>query len=105
MVIMLVANKSDITHRRAVSTEEGEMFARENGLLFVETSAKSSVNVEEAFIATAREVCNKISNGLDLDDETNGIKRGYIAGGAKSEVIGLSVPAQRASGPSSGSCC
>ena len=36
MVIMLVGNKADVTHRRAVSTEEGEMFARENGLLFME---------------------------------------------------------------------
>ena len=35
MTIMLIGNKSDITHRRAVSTEEGEAFARENGLIFL----------------------------------------------------------------------
>lgn len=35
-------------HRRAVSTEEGEQFAREHGLVFMETSAKTAHNVEDA---------------------------------------------------------
>ena len=60
MTIMLIGNKSDITHRRAVSHEEGEAFAREHGLVFLETSAKTSDNVEEAFIHTARKICEKI---------------------------------------------
>ncbi len=33
--------------RRAVSFEEGEKFARENGMVFLETSAKTAYNVEE----------------------------------------------------------
>ena len=36
--------------------EEGEAFAREHGLIFMETSAKTAANVEEAFINTAREI-------------------------------------------------
>jgi len=44
---MLIGNKSDLAHRRAVSTQEGEQFARDNGLVFMETSAKTSHNVEE----------------------------------------------------------
>lgn len=47
MTIMLVGNKSDLSHRRAVSKEEGEQFAKENGLLFLEASARTSQNVEE----------------------------------------------------------
>jgi Ras-related protein Rab-2A len=47
MVIMLIGNKSDLDHRRAVSTEEGDRFAKENNLVFLETSAKSAHNVEE----------------------------------------------------------
>lgn len=47
MTIMLVGNKTDLDHRRAVSTEEGQQFANENGLIFIETSAKSAENVEE----------------------------------------------------------
>jgi Ras-related protein Rab-2A len=47
MTIMLIGNKSDLAHRRAVSTEEGEQFAKENGLVFMETSAKTAHNVED----------------------------------------------------------
>ena len=50
MTIMLIGNKCDLAHRRAVSTEEGEQFAKENGLLFMETSAKTAQNVEEVCI-------------------------------------------------------
>ncbi|VAH33264.1 unnamed protein product [Triticum turgidum subsp. durum] len=48
MTIMLVGNKCDLSHRRAVSFEEGEQFAKENGLIFMEASAKTAQNVEEA---------------------------------------------------------
>ena len=47
MVIMLIGNKSDLEHRRAVSYKEGEQFAEQNGLVFLETSAKSAANVEQ----------------------------------------------------------
>ncbi|GFP85777.1 RAS-related protein rabb1b, partial [Phtheirospermum japonicum] len=47
MTIMLVGNKNDLAHRRAVSKEEGEQFAKENGLLFLEASARTAQNVEE----------------------------------------------------------
>ena len=46
MTIMLIGNKSDLDHRRAVSTKEGEEFAQKNGLVFLETSAKTASNVE-----------------------------------------------------------
>jgi hypothetical protein len=46
MTIMLIGNKSDLEQRRAVSTKEGELFAQENGLVFMETSAKTAANVE-----------------------------------------------------------
>ncbi|RZS15344.1 hypothetical protein BHM03_00047172 [Ensete ventricosum] len=47
MTIMLIGNKSDLARRRAVSTEEGEQFAKEHGLMFMEASARSGENVEE----------------------------------------------------------
>ena len=49
IVIMLVGNKSDLKHLRAVSTEEAAQFAEKHGLSFIETSALESTNVEEAF--------------------------------------------------------
>lgn len=50
MTIMLIGNKCDLAHRRAVSTEEGEQFAKEHGLIFMEASAKTAQNVEEVTI-------------------------------------------------------
>ena len=47
MTIMLIGNKSDLEHRRAVSSEEGQQFAQEHGLVFLETSAKTAANVED----------------------------------------------------------
>ncbi|CAD5184307.1 unnamed protein product [Musa acuminata subsp. malaccensis] len=52
MTIMLIGNKCDSAHTRAVSTEEGEQFAKEHGLIFMEASAKTAQIVEEAFIKT-----------------------------------------------------
>lgn len=49
-LIMLVGNKTDLHHRRAVSMDEGQAFSMDNGLLFMETSALDRVNVESTFL-------------------------------------------------------
>ncbi len=49
IVIMLVGNKSDLRHLRAVPTDEAKSFAEQNNLSFIETSALDSTNVETAF--------------------------------------------------------
>ncbi|KAL5062005.1 hypothetical protein RYX36_023742 [Vicia faba] len=78
ITIMLIGNKSDLIKKRVVSTEEGEMFARENGLIFMEVSAKNAENVEDAFIKTAGAIYKKIKHGeIDMLNETHGIKIGY----------------------------
>merc|ERR1711998_542314 len=77
MVIMLIGNKSDLDHRRAVSTKEGEQFAEENGLIFLETSAKTAANVEQAFVKTAEKIYENILSGVyDVTNEAHGIKLG-----------------------------
>jgi Ras-related protein Rab-2A len=43
--IMLIGNKSDLEERRVVSAQEGAKFASDNGLLFMETSAKTATNI------------------------------------------------------------
>ena len=60
--------------------EEGEAFAREHGLIFMETSAKTAANVEEAFINTAREIYDKIQEGVfDINNEVRQmLKTGYL---------------------------
>jgi len=49
IVIMLVGNKGDLKHLRAVVTDDAEAFARDNNLAFIETSAMDASNVEVAF--------------------------------------------------------
>ncbi|PSS31081.1 hypothetical protein PHLCEN_2v2413 [Hermanssonia centrifuga] len=53
---------------REVSTDEAELWAKEEGLLFVEASAKSGVNVEAAFERATRDILEKIRKGV-FDDE------------------------------------
>lgn len=47
VIIMLVGNKTDLTDRRQVSSEEGEARARELNVMFIETSAKAGHNVKQ----------------------------------------------------------
>ncbi|XP_008293355.1 ras-related protein Rab-26-like [Stegastes partitus] len=56
VVVMLLGNKADSTHDRLVKREEGEKLAKEFGVPFMETSAKSGLNVELAFTAVAKEL-------------------------------------------------
>jgi len=80
MAIMLIGNKSDNDARRAVSTKEGEQFAEEHGLSFLETSAKTAANVEQAFIKTAEKIYENILSGAaDINNEAHGIKVGMSA--------------------------
>ena len=53
---LFLGNKADLEARRQVSTEEGKKFAEDNGLIFLETSAKTAQNVEEAFVSTANKI-------------------------------------------------
>jgi small GTP-binding protein len=74
LVIMLVGNKTDLESRRAVTTEEGAAFARKNGLIFVEASAKTAHNVEEAFFETGRKIVDMIKSGeLNVKDEVRNV--------------------------------
>lgn len=63
---------SDLDSRREVKEEEGKAFAREHGLVFIETSARTASNVEKAFIDTAKEIYEKIQEGVfDINNEVS----------------------------------
>jgi len=53
---LLVGNKSDLTAKRVVSTEQGKEFADSLGIEFLETSAKTAANVEQAFLTMASQI-------------------------------------------------
>ncbi|RXG53919.1 Ras-related protein Rab-8A [Armadillidium vulgare] len=68
---MVLGNKCDITDKRQasiqfvfVSRERGESLAIEYGIKFMETSAKSSINVEDAFFTLARDIKSKMEKKL-----------------------------------------
>jgi len=62
IVIMLVGNKSDLKHLRAVPTEEARTFSSDNGLSFIETSALDASNVEAAFQTILTDIYRIMSN-------------------------------------------
>ncbi|XP_014111267.1 PREDICTED: ras-related protein Rab-37 isoform X2 [Pseudopodoces humilis] len=65
VVIMLLGNKADVSSERAVRTEDGASLAREYGVPFMETSAKTGMNVELAFLAIAKELKQRAVQSLD----------------------------------------
>ncbi|MBA0680502.1 hypothetical protein Golax_024739 [Gossypium laxum] len=65
---LLVGNKCDLTASRAVSYETAKAFADEIGIPFMETSAKSATNVEEAFMAMAASIKNRMASQPAMDN-------------------------------------
>jgi len=63
-VITLLGNKCDLESLRQVPYEEGRQWAAERGLLFLETSAKTAVHVEEAFLRATKLVVERWGRGI-----------------------------------------
>ena len=57
--MILIGNKCDMEQERSVNSRDGQMLASEWGCPFFETSAKSNLNVSEAFLEIVRQI-NKI---------------------------------------------
>lgn len=87
IIIALAGNKKDIVDenpdKRAIATADAEAYAKEAGLLFFETSAKTSNNVKELFTAIAKKLpldqagprnlrANPRTGPLDLRPEATG---------------------------------
>ncbi|KAK6622846.1 Ras- protein Rab-5C [Polyplax serrata] len=85
IVIALAGNKADLSDKRMVETEEAQAYAQDQGLLFMETSAKTAMNVNEIFLAIAKK--------LPKDDQvggagTSGQGRRLVEGGDGQKAAG-----------------
>ncbi|EJD05766.1 ras-domain-containing protein [Fomitiporia mediterranea MF3/22] len=78
LTCILVGNKVDLVEsgarQREVTTEQGETWARDNGLLFVEASAKSGLNVEQAFFTASKDILDKVKRGVFDQGKSPGVK-------------------------------
>uniref|UniRef100_A0A6B2LK55 Uncharacterized protein n=1 Tax=Arcella intermedia TaxID=1963864 RepID=A0A6B2LK55_9EUKA len=57
--IIMAGNKVDLVEERTITTESGEQLAFELGCVFLETSAKTSINVKELFETCAKLIIRK----------------------------------------------
>ncbi|KAI6179800.1 hypothetical protein M3Y98_00650000 [Aphelenchoides besseyi] len=69
--VMLVGNKSDLRHLRAVPTEEAAAYAESNHLSFIETSALDSTNVEKAFTCIITEIYRSVQQEQKSLEQSN----------------------------------
>ncbi|ESL06427.1 hypothetical protein TRSC58_05900 [Trypanosoma rangeli SC58] len=95
IVIMLIGNKCDLEAKRQVSREEGESFAKRNNLVFMETSAKTAQNVDDAFMRTATMIYENVQKG-ELDSA--------VVSGGQMSAVAAPKPKPRA-GDSEGCAC
>ncbi|KAB5592116.1 Ras-related protein Rab-11A [Ceratobasidium theobromae] len=98
IVIMLVGNKSDLKHLRAVPTDEAKALAVEHGLFFIETSAMDASNVEAAFQNILTEVYRIVSSKA-LESSADPIKP---TGG---ETITVTPTVDNNANAAGGKCC
>lgn len=77
--IILVGNKSDLSKQREVPIDMGRKFAEEKNLLFIETSAKDTSCVDDAFIKIATQTLDSIQRGeIDITDPSKGVRSGML---------------------------
>ncbi|EAN34442.1 GTP-binding protein YPT31/YPT8 [Theileria parva strain Muguga] len=72
MIIALVGNKSDLTHLREVTYEDGERYAKSNNLIFFETSCLSNENIDTTFTELLNLICDNHEKFGDTSVTANG---------------------------------
>lgn len=99
MCKFLVGNKCDMQDDRAVTWEEGQEMAERYGMVFVETSAKSNINVDDVFVGLAKACISSLERAQQLQ------KNGAPQQEEKSLPVNLLSNAGQVLGSRVNSCC
>jgi len=96
---ILIGNKCDMVEKKVVDSARGKALADEYAIKFLETSAKNSINVEEAFITLAKDIKKRL-----IDNQTEGAGAG---GGKNGSDVRLSPQGATSTGTNGGKkkCC
>ena len=83
---LLVGDKSDKSTDRVVATEQAKEYADDIGVPFLETSAKSASNVEEAFLTMAGELIKqRVARGQNGREEEK--EKVELGGGQRAKQV------------------
>ena len=105
VVKVLIGNKSDLSSLRKVSVEEGEEFAEENGMKFIETSAKNRDNVLEAFEELGREIMEVMGEDDKMNLGSGSGNKGVISIGKNTGGIDISAHGKQKEKEKEKGCC
>ncbi|GAA5993047.1 hypothetical protein JCM10908_003077 [Rhodotorula pacifica] len=97
---ILIGNKCDWSDKKVISEQQGQELADELGLRFLETSAKSNINVEQAFFALATDIKARL---VDTNTANASGGQGGAGGAQGSNSLGLGSGSGNAEGKSG--CC
>lgn len=95
IVIALAGNKADLAAKRQIETVDAQTYAEENGLIFMETSAKTAMNVNDIFMAIAKK--------LPKNQDTSSTSAGARVNGSQSITVGR--PGNQPATGNDGGCC
>ena len=89
IVLILAGNKVDLDADRVVSTKEGQDLAKELGISYIETSAKTNEKIDDVFEWIALEILNRkiIPDGIPIMDEVIKKESVYFISGPQLEFL------------------
>ncbi|KAF3621933.1 Ras-related protein RABA1i [Capsicum annuum] len=87
IIAMLVGNKADLRHLRAVRTSESSGFAERQNTLFMETSVLEALNVQNFFREVLTQIYRVVSRkALDIGDDLASVPRRQTINIGKGDV-------------------
>lgn len=91
IVVMLVGNKADLAHLRAVTTDEAKVFSEKETVFFMETSALEALNVEKAFTEVLTQIYRVMSRkALGVANDSALVPKGQTINiGGKDDVTAM----------------